>query len=129
MNEIKMLDITSVTAGYSGTNKNGNDFTIYDIEANGVSVALRSFDKLPIGRNEYEVETYTNNGKTSYTLKPHGFKVGRTPASVSRQEFEALDLRVMNLEKANRGSDIPTDTGEWPEPTAVRDDDSDDIPF
>ena len=126
---IKRLKIIKVTAGYTGTNTNGNPYTIYDILAEGVDKPLRSFDKLPIGENEYEVSSYTKDGKTSYTLKPHGFKVSREAVggAVSREEFDALDRRVMNLESQLGGSDVtpPAGRDDWPAAGSA----DDDIPF
>lgn len=103
----RVLNITEVVAGYSGTNANGNAFTIYDIQAldeqgNVVQAQLRSFDDLPLGQMEYDLEKYKKNGKVSWTIKaPKGMRTG-----VSLADHNALAQRVTVLEGVVNGNGI-----------------------
>lgn len=122
---IKTLNISKVTEGYSGENRNGNAYTIYDIEAIGNSQKLRSFDNLPLGENQYEVEPYDKDGETTYTLKPHGFKVPRSYSeSSSSSSLAALEMRVTELERKFAGGEAVAPSGGATGYSA-----DDDIPF
>lgn len=116
MADIKRINVTKVTPGYSGTNKNGNAFTIYDVEASGVTHKLRSFDNLPLGDNEYEVEPYSKDGQTTYTLKPHGWKAPRDPnqgGGVTDGDLQEIKNRLGRIEARVFGSDVTPPVDDW----------------
>lgn len=132
MADIKTLTITSVTAVYSGVNKNDNPFTIYEIEAKETTKALRSFDNLPIGSNDYEVEPYQRDGKVTYTLKPHGFKAARDDSFAGGTgDLQEIKNRLTRVEQRVFGSDVTPPADDWGSQTSQSDSfgGDDDIPF
>lgn len=103
----RTLNIVSCTAVHSGTNNDGEAYTIYEVEALGadgakVALPLRSFDNLPPGEAEYAVKPYQKpNGETTYTLsKPGGNPGARLGPKVDelRTRLEVLEATVAQLQ-------------------------------
>lgn len=101
------LAVSSCNAVHNGTNKNGNPFTIYEVEAvgengQGVDQKLRSFDDLTsfVGQLvEYDIESYesTKHG-VSYTLKPPEALRAKSGQGGLAASLDALRARVDAIE-------------------------------
>jgi archaellum component FlaC len=101
------IKILKCNLGYSGKNKRGDAYEIYEIEAeNGegkvINEKLRSFSALPIGQVvEVTVKKFTSEKYgDSYTLTPKKGVSGKEAAIDDlAKEVEALKARVAALER------------------------------
>lgn len=107
------LRILACRQVYSGTNARGDQYTIYEVDAQNqrgepINEKLRSFTSLPIGQDvEVEVTVFNSerHGK-SYTLHPKNKRssqeqVNQATEKLQRQDEEIAQLkqRVQRLEQ------------------------------
>lgn len=136
----KKMTVTMCTAGYQGTNVNGEDYTLYEIAAIDESGApieqdLKSFEALPLGElHEYKLSFYEKNGKSNWTVskigggKRNGGGGGSASTTALKNSITELAARVTALEqRLGPKSDVTPDVAP-PAPAAPAPDD-DDIPF
>jgi hypothetical protein len=104
---IKKIKIVNCTLGYAGKNQRGDDYSIFEVEAeNGegqlIKEPLRSFSPLPIGQViEVTVKRFdsTKHG-VSYTLTPKRGAGGPHAQAINEMQEAIADLqrRVQALE-------------------------------
>lgn len=118
MGEVRNLKITSCQVGYNGSN-NGKPYTLYNVEAEGVSAKLNSFSELPLGEGAFTVTALKRDGEpTVYTLAPIDGAGSKT--DVLRTDLDALAEIVRDLTARVEALESPAPLGAPAE---------DDIPF
>lgn len=103
----RKMTVTSCDALKSGTSKNGNPWTMYEVYAvseagEPIEAKLRAFDQLPINELvEYGVTKRVDDRHgTSYTLElPKNRRPPRDTSKSYKSQIDALKLQVANLEQ------------------------------
>jgi hypothetical protein len=123
MGDVRNLKITSCRVGYNGSN-NGKPYTLYNVEAEGVSAKLNSFSELPLGEGSFTVTALKREGEpTVYTLAPIDGAGSKTDAL--RVDLDALAAIVTDLAARIEAIEARFDgIG-----SASQADDGEDIPF
>jgi hypothetical protein len=139
----RKLTVVGLRDVYHGTNKKGNAYTIYEVDALGedgqpIDLPLRTFEKLPEGKLiEVEVEPYDGGKERTYTLKAKGGSSGsrlgpkldelRERVDGHDESLRALHDRVAALESnASSGGQSPPSP---PAPAPAAGNDDDEVPF
>lgn len=138
---VRALTITGCKKVYTGKNKDGDEYSIYKVQATDehgqvINQDLRSFEDLEIGyRGRFKVERYDGGDRgISYTLKQVREKLGPRVRKIE-EEMPKLKRRIEHLERTmgvQPSSDTPA-----PEPKPAPIDNErtarfggdDDIPF
>lgn len=100
------LRILACRQVYSGTNSRGDQYTIYEVDAQNqrgepINEKLRSFTSLPIGQ-EVEVEVTVFNSERhgrSFTLHPKNKRSSQEQVNDAAAQIKALTERVERLER------------------------------
>jgi hypothetical protein len=134
MSETRMWTVTSCEEFRSGVAKTGRPWTLYVLSATDdaglpVMEGIKSFDAIPLGMQELEVEQNEYKGETEWTVKlKNGQQAMRTPDQGNlAAKLQDLENRIDRLERVTGAlSDVPPVPKTPAAPPVVEDDP---IPF